>query len=175
MSNITNNRVSAVLTGQDKETIKKYLQQVTDLMPFLIGLTVDERKTLPKANDSNKTFIEDSVGAISNNLHMLPAYFQPNEIKLDIDLFSQLDEIELIIGQLHEKISDTRMLAGSEAYVMALTSYRLFAAGAAAGVPGADTIYEKLQVRFADQGNFSKKEEEIPPAQTIPPVAPTAS
>lgn len=41
------------------------------------------------------------------------------------------------------------MLAGSEAYISSLTSYRMFGAAASAGVPGADSIYETLKARLA--------------------------
>jgi hypothetical protein len=157
MSNITTNRVSAMLSDTELTSIKTRLNEVAAL-PFLLGLTVEERISLPKMNDSNKTFVEDSINAIVNNLHMMPAYFDAAELKKDLTLFMQLDEIALIIGQLYEKINDTMMQAGSEAYVTALTGYRLFNAAAIAGIPGADAIYQKLQVRFAEQGNFAKKD-----------------
>lgn len=47
-----------------------------------------------------------------------------------------------------EKLEDTQILAGSEAYVSALTGYKLFGAAADAGLPGADAIYDSLKTRF---------------------------
>lgn len=44
------------------------------------------------------------------------------------------------------------MLAGSEAYITALTAYRLLQSAAQDGVPGADTLYDRLKDRFAEQG-----------------------
>ena len=55
------------------------------------------------------------------------------------------------------KLNDTQMIAGSEAYVTALTAYRLFDAAAKAGVAGADTVNDLLKVRFADQGSSAPK------------------
>jgi hypothetical protein len=153
MSNNSNNRISVTLTEDAVNNIKVAVNHILDAMPFLIGLTPEERKSIPKINDSNKTFTEDGVKAINNNLHMLPAYFLTAEINNDLVLFNQLDEVDLIISQLSEKIKDTKMLAGSEAYVSALTAYRLFDAAAKAGVPGADAVNDLLKERFAEQGN----------------------
>ena len=48
-----------------------------------------------------------------------------------------------------------RILAGSEAYVAALSVYKLVGAAASAGVEGTDTIYEQLRERFTVSTNTS--------------------
>ena len=153
MSNITSNRISVEIEDTELAKIKSYLQSTAASMPFLIGLTIDERIALPKMNDSNKTFVEDAMNAIINNSDMLPGYFNAKELAKDLMLFKQLDELYLLASQLAEKINDTRLLCGSEAYVTALTAYRLFDAAAKAGIAGADTINDLLKVRFAEQGS----------------------
>ena len=67
-------------------------------------------------------------------------------------LFTQLDEIIMMTKQLLEKMEDTQLLAGSEAYTSALTLYKLFGSAADAGVAGTDTIVSQLKQRFAGQG-----------------------
>ena len=67
-----------------------------------------------------------------------------------------------------ERISDTQVLAGSEAYVSALAAYRNFEAAAYAGIPGADTVYDLLRTRFANQGNTGSTT--TPPATRPPRV-----
>ena len=59
--------------------------------------------------------------------------------------------------QLLEKIEDTQLLAGSEAYVSGLAFYKLVSAAAEAGVPGADAVSDLLRARFAGQGGTAKK------------------
>lgn len=152
MSNTFSNRVSASLAATAITNIKDALHTIKTQMPFLIGLTTEERMTIPKISEANRVFTADALNAIANNADMLPTYFQAGELKLDFDLYTALDEINLIMGQLAEQVSDTQMLAGSEAYISALTSYRLFGAAAAAGVPGSDAIYNALKVRFQEQG-----------------------
>jgi len=150
--NITINRLNTTMSEADMATVKKYFNSMYSLMPFLIGLTTDERVSLPKINEGNKVFVADSINALANNAPMLPAYLNVADIQTDLTLYEQLDELEGIAMQLVEKIQDTRMLCGSEAYASSLAAYRLFEAAASAGLPGADTVYSALKQRFAGQG-----------------------
>lgn len=120
---------------------------------MLLGLTTDERIALPKINVANKAFTEDAINAISNNATMLPGYLNVANMQTDLQLFTQLDELTGLVRQLLEKLEDTQILAGSEAYVAALTGYRLFSAAAEAGIAGSDAIYDSLKARFIVPGN----------------------
>ncbi len=150
--NITINRLNLVMTDADITDVKKSITNIHGKMPFLIGLTTDERVTLPKISENNKVFVSDSINALVNNADMLPSYLKVADIKNDLILYEQLDELEGMALQLVEKIQDTRMLCGSEAYASSLTAYRLFEAAASAGIPGADAVYDALKQRFAGQG-----------------------
>ena len=150
--NITINRLNTVMPDADIAEVKGFIKNIYGKMPFLIGLTNDERVTLPKISENNKVFVGDSINAVVNNAPMLPSYLNVADIKSDLTLYEQLDELEMLALQLVEKIQDTRMLCGSVAYVSSLAAYRLFEAAAMAGIPGADAIYDALKQRFAGQG-----------------------
>jgi hypothetical protein len=167
MSNMMVNRISATLSDEQMKKVKEAFNTIFNTLP-LVGLTKDERVTMPKISEGNKIFVEDSLVALKNNGGFLPAYLQVDELEKDITLFSQMDEIASLSAQLTEKVSDTQMLAGSEAYITALTAYRLFEAAANAGLPGADAVYDQLKQRFAGQGNTSGKST---PAADDTPVA----
>jgi len=66
MSNLTNNRLSVVMTATQVQAVKDALQTLLTNMPFLIGLTVEERSTLPKISVANKVFTEDALNAVNN-------------------------------------------------------------------------------------------------------------
>ncbi len=148
MSNLTNNRLNVTMTAAQVTSVKTALQTIATNMPFLIGLTVEERIALPKINISNKAFTEDAINAVVNNAGILPAYINAATMQNDYQLFVQLDELLGLMRQLVEKAEDTQMLAGSEAYVAALSSYKLFGAAAEAGLLGADAIVDSLRQRF---------------------------
>ena len=152
MSNISVNRIEITMTPVQITGVKTAVQSAETNMPFLLGLTTEERMSLPKINVANKAFVEDAINAMVNNATILPSYLDVNKMKTDLTLFTQLDELAALIRRLLEKIEDTQMLAGSESYVSALTAYRLFEASALAGVPGADSIYDLLKQRFTNNG-----------------------
>lgn len=152
MSNLTNNRIDTVISDPDLATVNGAINTIEATLSFLIGLTVEERIQLPKINVANKSFTQDAINAVVNNGTMLPAYLDQTAIQNDMNLYNQLDKIAGRMRQVLEKLDDTQMLAGSEAYVAALTAYKLFAAAATAGIPGSDAVYDTLKERFAGQG-----------------------
>ena len=155
MINLQNNRLNAAALSQaDLSTAKNAFQQLNSLLQ-LIGLTVQERKNLPKINTTNAAFVEECLLVAHNNPNLLPDYLKVEEMQQDFTLYRQLDELLLLCSQLQEKLRDTQMLAGSEAYLQALATYHFLATAAKAGIPGTDTLYEQLRVRFARHGKKS--------------------
>jgi hypothetical protein len=152
MSNLTNNRINVTATAAQLTGVKTAIQSINTNLPFLVGLTTDERIALPAINVNNKAFTEDAINAMVNNPTLMPSYLSITNMQNDLTLFTQLDELILIVKQLLERLEDTQLLAGSEAYVTALAAYRAIGGAADAGVPGADTIYNQLKTRFANQG-----------------------
>jgi len=163
MSNLLNNRVNATATAAQVTAVKAAFQTILTNLPFLVGLTADERKSLIAVDVANKAFTEDAINAAVNNPTLVPSYLSVANMQNDLTLFTQLDEISGLANQLCERIEDTKMLAGSEAYSVALSLYKSFGAAADAGVQGADSIVDQLKKRFATSGGN---------AVTVPPVIP---
>ncbi len=159
MNNITNNRVSASMSPEDFNAVKQAIQEIRYRMPFLLGLTVEERKKLPKISRSNKLFVSDSVEVVRENQEVMPYYLTNGELEKDYVLFQQLGEILFPLQQLFERVRDTQILAGSEAYQTSLVVYKLVRVAAEAGMPGMDTAYAKLKVRFEGQGSSGETNE----------------
>ncbi len=151
MANLQNNRISQTLDQATIDSVRASIEAIETALPFLIGLTLTERSTLPKISQNNKLFVADALQAAQDNNHLLPAYIDVSEMAKDFTLYNQLDEIHLRLEQVLEKISDTRMLAGSESFTTALAFYRMVQFAAQSGLPGADTLNDMLKVRFAGQ------------------------
>ncbi|AWI25892.1 hypothetical protein [Flavobacterium pallidum] len=150
MANLTNNRINTTMTAAQVTAVKNALATIQTNMPFLVGLTMDERASIPKIDVSNKTFTEDAINAAVNNSAMLPGYLNVTSMQSDLALFNQIDELTGLLRQMLEKMEDTQMLAGSESYIGALTAYKLFTTTAEAGIAGADAIVEQLRQRFTN-------------------------
>lgn len=148
MSNTTINRVNATLNPDTVQTIKNAIASIHQVLPFLVGLTPAERMALPKISVSNKVFTEDAIQVAVNNAELFPAFIKPEEMKKDLDLYHTLDELVILVRQTAERLTDTQILAGSEAYTSALIIYKILGAASASGVAGTKTLYEQLRQRF---------------------------
>lgn len=165
MSNLLNNRVNSTATPAQVTAVKAAFQTILTNMPFLVGLTADERKSLNAIDVNNKAFTEDALAAAVNNPTLVPAYLSVPNLQSDLTLFTQMDEISGLANQLCERIEDTKMLAGSEAYNVALGLYKSFGSAADAGVIGANSIVDKLKTRFANNGKTTTTPEPPAPQQ----------
>lgn len=148
MSGINNNRVNAVMNSDQLANVKTLFAAIQAQLPFLVGLTPAERMGLPKINVNNKTFTEDAAIALRNSPQLFPAFLSIDMMQNDLDLFHQLEELSAICRQLSERIEDTRILAGSEAYTTALSVYRIAEAASIAGMPGSKAVHQHLKERF---------------------------
>jgi hypothetical protein len=162
MTTVSNNRISVTIDEFALAQIKGAFQTINQHLPFLLGLNPEERQTMPKMNVANKQFVQDALLAMKNNEGMFPVYLSHAELAKDVKLYEQLDELVILSQQLTEKLRDTQILAGSEAYIMALLIYKMVGVAAQSGLPGMDTIYDQLGERFAGQG---------PTNSTLPPVS----
>ena len=162
-TNSTNNRLSATLPAAKLAKITQLLTDLNAELDFTVGLTADERISLPKMNDGTEPFVDDALAGAQQNTDLFPAYVKMEELQKDLTLYTQLGPLVSRLAGLSEQLRDTQMLAGSEAYVTALMIYRLAESASKAGLPGADTLYQTLRKRFVGQGTPGFK-----PAPTAP-------
>lgn len=144
--------ISAELTDSVKQDILNRLQNITDLLPFLINLTLDERHSLPKMGDKSFPFVDKSLELAEQNPHLVPPYIDINELKKDFQLAQGLRTVQNATATLLEKISDTYIAAGSEALTAALTFYQSAKQAAKKNVPGTDLVVNELAKRFENMG-----------------------
>ncbi len=142
------NQISMIMAEEAKVQVIDLLKQITDLMPFLTGLTPEQRKRLPKIEKRNKSFVQDVEAVIKNDASLLPSYVKPDEMSKDLELYEQLEELLTPLTYLCDRVRDTQMLAGSEAYTQALMVYNMIKAANKAGLPGANSLYNQLKGRF---------------------------
>jgi len=162
MHNLLSNRSDAVISDADMADIQSQIADITQRLPFLVGLTPQERKRLNTIRHQKKLFVEQIVRSFEENQAILPGYLDAEAIRRDYELFEQLTELELIVGQLQEKLVHTRMLAGSEAYEGSLVFYHSLKRAAKSGLPGVQTVLEELKPFFEGQrrGGQSAVEDE---------------
>ena len=156
-TNPTTSRLSLALPAAKLAKITQLLTDLNAELDFTVGLTTEERVALPKMNDGSEPFVDDALAGAQQNADIFPAYIKLEELQKDLALYTQLGPLVERLAGLSERLRDTQILAGSEAYVTALMIYRLAEAAAKAGLPGADTLYKALRKRFTSQGTPAAK------------------
>ncbi len=141
------NRVSAKLSQADKDAVLVAIKTIKDKLPFLIDLTTDERRALPKLGDKSRAFVVKALEVATQNPTFLPRSFDLEEMRTDVELFEEMYPILLGMAQLNELIEDTVTEVGSEAYAAALLVYN-YAKAADVG-SGLDGVVDEMGKRFA--------------------------
>lgn len=139
--------ISAQLTETDVQEIRAALATIQTRMPFLINLTVEERRKLFKMGNKSLAFVNNSLTAAQSNRDILPASFDLDEFISDYQLATTLSEIHFSLQQLTEKVDDTLMAVSSEAMGSSLTVYD-YVKTAAKKTPGLKAIADQLGERF---------------------------
>lgn len=149
------NKVSAVLSAEDVESIINSIQQIKDKLPFLIDLSTEEKKNLPKLGDKSIAFVNKAVEVAQQYADFLPRNFSVDELKKDFELYSQLQRINMLLRELFEKLDDTETEVGSELYVGCLSVYNNLKN---------NKIEGELELLLDDLGKkFAKRKKQIVP------------
>ncbi|HEX8000951.1 MAG TPA: hypothetical protein VF528_21395 [Pyrinomonadaceae bacterium] len=141
------NRINATLSEADRTAIMDAINTIRTKLPFLVDLTIEERRSLPKMGDKSRAFVSQALEVARQNEDVMPRSFDVEEMSRDVELANALQPIVIALSQLQELVDDTYMLVGSEAYAAALLVYQYArAAGKGAGL---DNALDDLGQRFA--------------------------
>jgi len=139
--------ITASLSPADIQEIKAAFETIQTKLPFLVTLSVEERRNLFKMGDKRLAFVNTSLIAAQSNREILPASFDLEEFIRDYQLAATLTEVLIRLRQLTEQVDDTLMAVGSEAMGSSLTVYD-YVKTAAKKTPGLKTIAQQLGEGF---------------------------
>jgi hypothetical protein len=141
------NRISATLSTTDQTAVMDAINTIRQKLNFLIDLTPEDRRTLPRMGDKSRAFVSQALTVAQQNADILPRSFDLEEMQKDVALTTALEPIRAALTQLQELVDDTYVASGSEAYTAALLVYQY----AKAGGQGAalDSLLDGLGQRFA--------------------------
>ncbi len=142
------NRVSFSITPEVEQGILDAIAQIESDLPMLINLSAEDRHDLPKMGDKTLAFVTKSLEYAKQNPGVVPPFLNIPEFEKDVNATTSMSKILRPLKQLLERIDDTTMLAGSEAYSAALIFYGAVKGAAKANVGGMKTVYDDLQSRF---------------------------
>jgi hypothetical protein len=83
-------------------------------LPFLINLSVDERKKLRKMGPGRTSYVQDIFQAATNNSGAIPQRFSMSEFGKDLQLYRDLSDILSLMEPLFESMESTSMALSAE-------------------------------------------------------------
>jgi len=139
--------ISATVTDKQLQAVKDAIAAVQTALPFLISLTDDERKKLPKTGLARLSFVQDAAQAAQDNSNILPASFDADGFESNVALFTAMTEINTLVAQLASQIDDTHLAVGVEALSGASDVYN-YVKAAATKTPGLKPVADQLGQQF---------------------------
>ena len=139
--------IDASISAVDLQAIKDAFATIKQKLPFLVSLTVDERKSTFKAGPNSLSFVQNALTAAEGHPDIFPNSFSTPAFRKDVDLFSVLTELGTSAESLSSQIDDTRLAVGGEAMQQGSQVYT-YVKAAADTTPGLKPIAEQLGERF---------------------------
>lgn len=121
---------------------------ITEIQPYAVVLTAQDRNTMAKMGDKTVAFVEKSHEYASKNPALCPSYFNMEAFSRDFDDAHNLWVLRNKAKQFYEILDNIVVVAGSEAYQWARLFYQSVKMAKDQGIPGAQAIYEELKKRF---------------------------
>jgi hypothetical protein len=118
------------------------------LFQYLFSLTPEERHDILKMGDKTLSFVIKANEYAHHYPQLCPSYLDMTVFDTDIADATGLRVLNISAKQLSDNINDTIMIAGSEAFQLALIFYNAVKAAAAQDIPGAKEVYNDLRSRF---------------------------
>ncbi|MBN3897192.1 MAG: hypothetical protein HWQ41_18520 [Nostoc sp. NOS(2021)] len=152
-------RISATLTQTERDAVLQAIATIKEKLPFLVDLSADDRKALPKMGDKSRAFVSIALEVAAQNPEFLPRSFDIDEMRKDVQLFEALYPVLLSLTQLQELVDDTTLAVGSEAYAAALQVYNYAKASGQGG--GLDAVVVEMGRRFARKAGKAKSQKAV--------------
>lgn len=137
--------ISAELSAENQQAVLDALAAAREKLPFLVPLSPEDRKSLPKMGDKGRVFVAKALEIAKQNPDILVRSFDVDEFERDLALVDALSPVLLAVQSFHEMIDDTMLAVGSDAYLSALEVYN---AAKRAKAPGLDELTATMGRRF---------------------------
>lgn len=153
------NLISAVITAEELTAVNAAIETIKEKLPFLITLTVDQKKEIHKLGNTLKPFVEKSAETVNLYPQILSGVFNKEEYLRDYQLYKSLSELNGKLASLSSAVEDTLTAVGSDTLAGSLEVYSAVQENKKK-VPGLDTVAEAMKVFFE-----KKKAVVTPPAK----------
>ena len=146
------NLVEGSLTDANKQAVMDALAAIRGKLPFLVSLSDEERRSLPKMGDKSTAFVQKAYDFAQQNEERLGPDFGLEDYTRDFELEAQLREVDTALELLSREVSDTLVALRSDLMVRSSFAYAMMKVlGKITG--GFDDMRKDMGQRFKRQGS----------------------
>lgn len=139
--------VSLSFTDAQLTAIDTALNELEMQFSGLVGLTIDERKSLMKMGNKSEAFCRQTVSLLGQNPQMVPASLHLADSQQLLGGMDQLRPRMQRLQRLGERMTDTDMAAGATVMRTALQGYALLKVSGKN--QGLEALRETIGARFS--------------------------
>lgn len=142
-------KISIDLSDDRLQKVWDKVNGIKQEMPFLIDMSPQERRTRSVMNSARKPFVEKTIAYGEKDPRIVPNYVNIDEMKKNMKLYKQLEELGAEIKRIGEMLSDTGAAIGESLWTGGLSIYDSSKMASRNGVPGIDSVVNDLKAFFA--------------------------
>ncbi len=143
------NLVSYSFTEADFTVLKQQISEIHDKIEgFAIELHIDNKRELKTLGDRSLPFTEQAFLFATQQKNLVPAFVSMEEFSKDLNLFKQSKELIKLLEVTIERLNDTYIAAGSDAFSTARKIYDSVKSAVKGNIPGAAVAYDELKKRY---------------------------
>lgn len=117
------NVISTSIPQQDLKEILDAIEFVSQKMPDLKTLTLEEKMALPKMKANTIDFVYECLAIARQHPELVPDNVDVSEIIKDVELVQALHKILNPLKTIMREVKDSILLAESEAYLPSIAIY----------------------------------------------------
>lgn len=140
--------IETALSPTDIDQIKGHIEDIKELLPFLINLTPKERQA-GMLGHNNYAFTKAAFEHATYNANLLPPSFSVASWQADIELYDALRPLIQQLKQLLEGLEDTHLALRMESQKAALDFLKLAKIASQSNIPGTDEIVSSLSDKLS--------------------------
>jgi hypothetical protein len=145
------NKISADFSAADKEAVLTKITELKASMPFMVNLTVEDRKKLKGIGNKNLIYVQKCLEGALAFPDELKKSFDIQEFKRDVNLFNNLVGVQIACLTLMDLVDDSMKAAGIDSMGASAEVYASLKSSAKSNA-NVKAIVAEIAERYKAQG-----------------------
>ena len=155
------NQIQGRLDINDEQQLKTMINDIEDLVPWLVNLTPAERKSYVKLGKQSYRFIDEVAEIAKERPELFPSFLDKTDFLKIVSSFDVLSHLRMKLISLSEAVDDNTMAFGEMAMRNGLAVYRNVKDASQHNVKGTNELAAMLAKRFDYTGTSNFPQDDV--------------